>query len=178
MGQHWTLVLLPWQFVDCCWLLSLLGTVILGCMGGHVAVGVGELQASHHSSVAPSGHLRKPAKLVGNCSELPQIIMAWWSLLKAGAVHLSCGCAHILVVSAWGFALWLLGKHRGGSRCAWGLWTGLGWNAQWCIHAAVGLWCLHVCWSLVKATELEMRRGPLEGHENVLYPCIGTCLSA
>ena len=31
----------PLAVVECCWLLSLLGMVILGCTGGHVATGVG-----------------------------------------------------------------------------------------------------------------------------------------
>ena len=49
-------ILPPWQ-------------VVLGHTRGHVVVGVGTLQASHYSSVAPSGHFKKPAKL---CWQL------WW----------------------------------------------------------------------------------------------------
>ena len=66
------LVVVLLTVVEWCWSLSLLDMVVLGCTGGHVAVRVGELQASHHSSVAPSGHSRKPAKCVGNCGELPR----------------------------------------------------------------------------------------------------------
>ena len=59
--------------IEHCWSLSPLGTVILGCTGGHVATEVGKLWVSHHSSVGPSDQLREPAKLVGNCGELPRL---------------------------------------------------------------------------------------------------------
>ena len=62
----------PSAVVECHWSLSLCGMVILGCMRGLVATGVGELQTSHPSSAVPSGCLRKPAKLAGNCGELPR----------------------------------------------------------------------------------------------------------
>ena len=47
------------------------------------------------------------------------------------------------------------------------------------MHSAASmlLWCIHMCWSLVMETKLEMRRVPMEGHRNMLYPWIGTCLS-
>ena len=59
----------PPAVVECCWLLSLFGMVALDHTRGHVAMEVGEFWSSHHSSLAPSGHSRKPAKLVG---ELPR----------------------------------------------------------------------------------------------------------
>ena len=87
-------------------------------------------------------------------NEVPQ-----WTLLKAGKVHLSSGSSHILLVSGWmDVHPHLLGKHGGTSGSVWDLWTIPSWHAQYCIHAAVGLWCLPTCWSLVMVIEFRMTR--------------------
>ena len=67
------------------------------------------------------------------------------------------------MVSGWCLTLWLLGC-RGTPSCVQGLWTGLDWDIQCCIHAIIGLWCHYTCWSLVMMTELEMRWGAMEEH--------------
>ena len=54
-------------------------------------------------------------------------------------------------------------------------------SAGMCSAASTLLWdcsafpCLLVSGDC--AIELKIRRGPMEGHVNVLYPWIGTCLS-
>ena len=51
-----------------------------------MAVGVGKVHASCHLLVAPSGHLRKPAKSSGNCGGSPR--SSWLIRLKC-----TCFCA-------------------------------------------------------------------------------------
>ena len=89
----------PLAVVEHCWSLCLLGMVILGHTGRHVAVGVGKLWASHNSSVAPSAYSWKPAKLVGNCHGLPR--SSWLRRLN----H-TCFC------------IGLLGEHTTADSCS------------------------------------------------------------
>ena len=73
----WCLGLAPLAVVECCWLPSLFSMIILGHIGGHVTIGVDKLQVSSYSSVASSGCLRKPAKLVQQLQWFAHIIQVW-----------------------------------------------------------------------------------------------------
>ena len=107
--------LAPLGFVGCHWFPSLFGMVIWDCIGGHVAAGVGRLQASLHSLVAYSGHSRKPAKPVDNyiasprslwfgksnctsfCAGLPGQVLNSWFLAMLGEL-LSLGILGVAIV--------------------------------------------------------------------------------
>ena len=62
----------------------------------------------------------------------------WWTFSRAGVVCLSCGYAHVLMVSRQGFALSLLRECRCTHSFAWGPWTGLSQDVECYIHTAVG----------------------------------------
>ena len=113
----------PLAVVGCHWSFFLFG-MVLGHMGEHVGVGVGELQVSPCSLVDSSGSSGKPAKLVGNCGESAR-------LSRFGMLNLTSFCAglwgeHYTVNSGgeWGHhAVHVSDSQLGQANSSlWGLW--------------------------------------------------------
>ena len=132
---------------ECHWSPSLFSTVISGCIGGIIAAGV--LWASPRSLVASSGHSRKLAKSVGNCSASPRSS-------RFGSSNNTC--LHVVLLDGWASSSgvpWLKefgncsplcwGCDRLSETCLEGHWA----EARECTGPPCdGLWCHCSCQTL------------------------------